>query len=76
MPAWLLPFLKEFFLGVIGKMAFGIVFERLATRMVVKGLYQLADMSSNMLTREDVDILTAQLQGKSLPAAKKRAGYS
>ena len=72
MPVWLLPFLKEFALGLVGKLAFRVVFERMVTRQVVKGLYWLADHNGNFLTKEDVDLLTEQLREKSLPAAEKR----
>lgn len=69
---WILPFLKEFLLATVAKMAFKTVFERMVTRQVVRGLYWLADNSHNLLTAEDVDIMTEKLRDKGLKKAGKR----
>lgn len=61
--------------AVIGRIKWGVILERLFTRLAMAFLRKLADMSSNRLLHETVDDFAAQLQATGLPkAGEQKAG--
>jgi hypothetical protein len=62
----LFTMLKEIFLSLIAKIAFKVVLERFATRLVIYGLEKLKNYSTNEVVDETVQDVINQLKGKGL----------
>jgi len=58
--------LKEVFLSLIAKVAFKVVLERFSTRLVIYGLENLKNYSTNEVVDETVQDVINQLKGKGL----------
>jgi hypothetical protein len=58
--------LKETFLSLVGKLAFRVLAERFATRLVIYGLNKLREQSTNEVLEETVQDVLSQLKGKKL----------
>ena len=64
--AILLPTLKDIFMGLILKVAFKPIMERLVTRLVIAGLKSLAKWSTNDVVDKTVQDIIGSLDGKKL----------
>jgi len=58
--------LKEMVLSMAGKVMWGAVAERFATRLVVYGLEKLESYSTNYVVKDTVNDIKNQLKGKGL----------
>ena len=58
--------LKEVFLSLVGKLAFRVLAERFATRLVLYGLNKLQSQATNTVAKETVTDIISQLKGKKL----------
>ena len=58
--------LKEVFLSLVGKLAFKVLAERFATRLVVYGLEKIRSYTTNEVVDETVTDILNQLKGKKL----------
>ena len=66
MTSILVAILRETLMALIGKVAFKAILERAITRVVIKGLEKLADMSTNTLAHDTVVDIIDSLKGKKL----------
>lgn len=57
---------KEVFLSLVGKLAFRVLAERFATRLVLYGLDKLQSQATNEVAKETVTDIISQLKGKKL----------
>ena len=57
---------KEVFLSLVGKLAFRVLAERFATRLVLYGLNKLQSQATNTVAKETVTDIISQLKGKKL----------
>lgn len=62
----LFSMLKEIFLALVAKIAFKVVAERFASRLVIYGLEKLKKASSNDVVDATVQDIIDQLKGKRL----------
>lgn len=62
----LFTMLKEIFLSLVAQIAFKVVLERFSTRLVIYGLNQLKDYSTNEVVDETVQDIISQLRNKKL----------
>ena len=58
--------LRETFLSLVGKLAFRVLAERFATRLVLYGLNKLQSQATNEVAKETVTDIISQLKGKKL----------
>lgn len=65
---------KETFLSLAGKLAFRVLAERFATRLVIYGLDKLRSYSTNDLVDETVQDIMNQLKGKRLKVIEDLGG--
>ncbi len=66
MTSVLIKLLKETFMALLGRLAFQVLVERFATRLVVYGLEKIQAQATNDVTRDTVQDVLNQLQGKRL----------
>ncbi len=66
--------LKEVFLSLVGKLAFRVLAERFATRLVIYGLNKLRQQSTNEVLEETVQDVLSQLKGKKLKVIDELGG--
>lgn len=71
---WLLQLLaktmlKEILTGLLERIPWAVITERLVTRMVIAGLVKLRDMDINDVTNETVEDVITALKGKRLKRA-------
>ena len=66
--------LREVFLSLVGKLAFRVLAERFATRLVIYGLEKLRSYSTNDLVEETVQDVMSQLKGKRLKVIEELGG--
>ena len=62
----LFTLLKETTFTIIGKISWGVIFERFYTRLLVFSLNKIKDMSSNDVVDNTVDDIIRSLKGKKL----------
>lgn len=65
--------LKDVALSVVTKIAFKVVAERFATRLVIHGLKKLKNYSTNEVVTDTVNDVLVQLKGKKLKVADDTA---
>jgi hypothetical protein len=58
--------LKETILSLVGKLAFRVLAERFATRLIIYGLKKLSSQTTNEVSKETVTDIINQLKGKKL----------
>lgn len=61
--------LKEILVGLLERIPWAAITERLVTRIVIAGLEKLRDMDYNDVTNETVDDMIRGLRGKRLKRA-------
>jgi hypothetical protein len=66
--------LKEIVIGMLKRVQWDVIAERLLTGLVVQSLEKIASMSSNELTKENVELIAAMLRGKRLKRADEWPG--
>ena len=57
---------KEVGLSLVGRLAFRVLAERFATRLVLYGLNKLQSQATNEVAKETVTDIISQLKGKKL----------
>jgi hypothetical protein len=65
-----LKLLKEALVSLFGKLPWGVLVERLVSRVVVAGLRKLAKMTTNTLDDETVEDVIRSLKRPDLPEVK------
>lgn len=66
-----LKLFKDALSALLGRIKWGIIVERLVTRIVVAGLRKLQNMTSNRLVKQTVDDFLNQLQADGLKKANE-----
>jgi hypothetical protein len=66
MTSVLIKLLKETFMTLLGRLTFQVLVERFATRLVVYGLEKIQAQATNDVTKDTVQDVLNQLQGKKL----------
>lgn len=61
--------IKEVGLALVGRIAWGTISERFATRLVIYGLKKLKEKTSNDVVDSTVDDIIRSLKGKRLKVA-------
>lgn len=69
----LFSILKETFLALVAKVAFKVVAERFASRLVIYGLGKLKSYSTNDVVDETVQDVIDSLKGKRLKVVEELA---
>lgn len=59
---------------LIGKVNWGVIVERTATRLVIAGLDKIASLTTNTVTKEMVNDIKNQLSNRKLKEMDKEVG--
>ena len=65
---------KEVGLSLVGRLAFRVLAERFATRLVLYGLNKLQSQATNEVAKETVTDIISQLKGKKLKVIDEIGG--